>query len=395
MNGALYTYSTTQPQAVASVGSATYSYDANGNMTNNAGQGLTWDLENRPTAIGAENYVYDGDGNRIEINLGTSTATASYYLGDKLVATRASSTLTYLHQDNLGSTCVTSSSTGALISSIKYTPFGTTRSGSVSTDKQFTGQRLDGTGLYYYNARYYNPAIGRFVSADSVIQSLENPQTLNRYSYVQNNPLKTNDPTGHFPLRALISNVAKVAVAAAVVVGAMAVAVSNPALAPTMLGIAVNTAVYTVTNIKNLSLKGIAVSAFTGAIAGTAYGAFAPLGLLGASFGGALGSGLGTMIDEGLDGEKLDLKTIGTNSGFGFIFGAGVYGVEMSSGGFGESEAGNEYSYPNGDTAPPPDDAPNIQTSKPATSGGVIAVTTIETTHDYIETDADRFFNGE
>jgi hypothetical protein len=51
--------------------------------------------------------------------------------------------------------------------------------------------------LYYYNARYYDPAIGRFISADSIIQDFANPQSYNRYSYVQNNPLKYIDPSGN------------------------------------------------------------------------------------------------------------------------------------------------------------------------------------------------------
>jgi RHS repeat-associated protein len=53
--------------------------------------------------------------------------------------------------------------TGDSLGAIKYLPFGETRSGSVPTDKLFTGQRLDDTGLYYYNARYYDPTIGRFI----------------------------------------------------------------------------------------------------------------------------------------------------------------------------------------------------------------------------------------
>ena len=65
------------------------------------------------------------------------------------------------------------------------------------TDKKFTGQRLDGTGLYYYSARYYDPQIGRFISADTIIPDPANPQSLDRYSYVLNNPLKYVDPSGH------------------------------------------------------------------------------------------------------------------------------------------------------------------------------------------------------
>ena len=64
---------------------------------------------------------------------------------------------------------------------------------------KFTGQRLDAeTGLYYFNARYYDAAIGRFIQPDSYVQSPGNPQMLNRYSYALNNPVQFNDPSGHF-----------------------------------------------------------------------------------------------------------------------------------------------------------------------------------------------------
>jgi len=72
--------------------------------------------------------------------------------------------------------------------------------GTLGTDKRFTGQRLDNTGLYYYGARYYDPTIGRFISADSIVHNYGNPQSLNRYSYCLDNPLKYIDPTGHSPV---------------------------------------------------------------------------------------------------------------------------------------------------------------------------------------------------
>ena len=56
---------------------------------------------------------------------------------------------------------------------------------------------MDSTGLYYYGARYYDPEIGRFITADTIIQSPYDPQTFNRYTYCRNNPLKYIDPTGH------------------------------------------------------------------------------------------------------------------------------------------------------------------------------------------------------
>lgn len=81
---------------------------------------------------------------------------------------------------------------------LKYYPFGESRNSpqNSATDILFTGQRLDGSGLYYYGARYYDPSIGRFISADVIIQNMSNPQSLNRYSYCTNNPLKYTDPTG-------------------------------------------------------------------------------------------------------------------------------------------------------------------------------------------------------
>ena len=107
--------------------------------------------------------------------------------------------LSYVHQDSLGSTSVTSDCTGDLASTISYFPFGLTRfsTGTSPTDKLFTGQRLDSTGLYYYGARYYDPEMGRFISADTIVPNPMNPQSLNRYSYCLNNPLRYIDPSGH------------------------------------------------------------------------------------------------------------------------------------------------------------------------------------------------------
>ena len=67
-----------------------------------------------------------------------------------------------------------------------------------STELNYTGQRKDaGTGLLFYNARYYDPVLARFMSSDTIAPNYSNPQTRNRYTYVLNNPLKYTDPTGH------------------------------------------------------------------------------------------------------------------------------------------------------------------------------------------------------
>ncbi len=71
------------------------------------------------------------------------------------------------------------------------------KSGALPTDRLFTGQRLEETGLYFYNARYYDPVTGRFLSPDSWVQSTWAPQNLNRYTYVRNNVLNRVDSTGY------------------------------------------------------------------------------------------------------------------------------------------------------------------------------------------------------
>jgi len=170
---------TNYKHAVTGVGSTSYVYDANGNMTTRGSQTMTWDVENRLlTVTGGASFVYDGDGNRTkkteggqtvlylnqfyEKNLSTGIITTSYYFGGKLVAQRQNTTLTYVQQDSLSSTSVVSDSSGNSSSTIRYFSFGSTRytTGTIPTDKKFTGQRLDATGLYYYNARYYDANIG-------------------------------------------------------------------------------------------------------------------------------------------------------------------------------------------------------------------------------------------
>ncbi|MGI2336857.1 MAG: LamG-like jellyroll fold domain-containing protein [Dehalogenimonas sp.] len=192
-------------------------------LTDSSGNGLNGTISGATYTTGfgfpgggiIAQYIYDGDGKRIkktesgqtivyinqyfEKNLTTGTVTTSYYLGGRLVAEREGTDLRYIHQDSLNSSTLVTDDTGAEDSSMKFTPFGECRNstGDLATDKLFTGQRLDSTGLYYYGARYYDPAIGRFISADTIVQSLIDPQFLNRYQYGRNNPLKWIDPSGH------------------------------------------------------------------------------------------------------------------------------------------------------------------------------------------------------
>ena len=93
------------------------------------------------------------------------------------------------------------SASGNPVESSNYEPFGGMRShtGTDTSSYKFTDQEFDAeSGLYNYDARLYDPIIGRFISPDSIIPQPFNPQSLNRYSYCINNPLRYTDPTGHY-----------------------------------------------------------------------------------------------------------------------------------------------------------------------------------------------------
>jgi len=68
---------------------------------------------------------------------------------------------------------------------------------TLPTDYRFTGQKLDGTGLVYMNARYYDPQLGTFISPDSLVPDATSLADYNRYLYAHGNPMRYNDPSGH------------------------------------------------------------------------------------------------------------------------------------------------------------------------------------------------------
>ena len=114
---------------------------------------------------------------------------------------RIGSTFYYVLKDHLDSANVVTDSSGTIVGEDRFYPFGETRftTGTMFTDKLFTGQRsyTSDFGLYYYGSRWYDPALGRFIQPDSIVPNPANPQDLNRFSYVRNNPLRYIDPTGH------------------------------------------------------------------------------------------------------------------------------------------------------------------------------------------------------
>ena len=113
---------------------------------------------------------------------------------------RQGDAVTYLHTDHLGTVSIATNQSQVVLARTLNLPYGGVRwtSGTMPTDWGYTGQKEPiGTGLVYLHARFYAPATGRFLSADTIVQNWSDPQHLNRYTYVRNNPTNLTDPTGH------------------------------------------------------------------------------------------------------------------------------------------------------------------------------------------------------
>jgi RHS repeat-associated protein len=226
LSATAYTYPTSgassvRPHAVSTAGAYSYTYDANGNMLTGAGRTYTWNSENKPLTIvqggTTTTFVYDGDGGRVKKNDGSTitryigklyecdNANCTRFIwaeGARIATIPSSGAINYWHGDHLGSSSVITDSTGAKVEALTYYPYGATRTNlpgtPVNVPYKYTGQELDAsTGLYDYGARLYDPMLGRFIGADSIVPDHDNPQDLNRYTYAGNNPFRYIDPSGH------------------------------------------------------------------------------------------------------------------------------------------------------------------------------------------------------
>ncbi len=239
------------PQSVASAtydaadqqltfGGQTLTYDQNGNLTSDGTNTYTWNARNQLVAINGAgltasfgydglgrrqtktinstttDFLYDGPNPVQELSGGTALANTLAGLGVDEYFTRTDSagTRAFL-TDALGSTVALTDPAGAVQTQYTYEGFGaTTTSGPTSTNPfQYTGRENDGTGLYYYRARYYLPSVERFLSEDPILAVRCLQQTfpdlaprfspkpkasgpLNAYAYVGNNPIGFTDPSG-------------------------------------------------------------------------------------------------------------------------------------------------------------------------------------------------------
>jgi RHS repeat-associated protein len=205
-------------------------YDAAGSVTkDNVGNTPTYDQENRISTVAGYTYYYDADGRRMEKTTGstatmywlgpsgtlTETSLAGtineeyiYFNGERLARVdRPSGTIHYYFSDQLGSASVIASPTALVQEQYFYYPYGGMQSstGSDPNNYKFTGKERDAeSGLDNFGARYFASTMGRFMSPDWAARPTAvpyavfgDPQSLNLYTYVRNDPVSRADADGH------------------------------------------------------------------------------------------------------------------------------------------------------------------------------------------------------
>ena len=199
------------------------SVNAAGATTARGADSFTYDQANRlktATVAGTtETSIYDGDGVRFSRQVGAGPVTRyvsdvnaglpvtiddgtrKYVWGLGLAYAVAGTAIELYHTDRLGSIRAVSDATGAVIATYRTDEFGvpTSSTGSVGSPFRYTGEPLDASGLTYLRARHYDPSIGRFMTRDTWAGGGASPLSLNRFSYVENNPLSLADPSGLKP----------------------------------------------------------------------------------------------------------------------------------------------------------------------------------------------------
>ena len=209
---------------------ASYKYNADGLRTSKTVDGKTI------------NHIWDGN-KQIVVDMDDSDwySAEVYVRGTNLLAKfskqsgNVKTDYQYYTQNAHGDVVNLTDSTGAITKSYKYDAFGVEQNidDSDSNAFRYCGEYYDSeSGTIYLRARYYDPTIGRFISRDSYAGEINDPLSLNFYTYCENNPIYGIDPNGHFKL----PNWAKVAIGAAATVAA--VAITGGAAAPILLSVA-------------------------------------------------------------------------------------------------------------------------------------------------------------
>jgi len=221
-----------------------FCYDAAGNLLDEIAcppnnHTFVYNAEGQLLYTAGYSYLYDGDGQRVAKctstgqsstcptsstgtiylrNLGNESALETdlsgnvqneyiFFNGNRLVRSDSSSALHYYFHNHLATTEVVTNAVGSTPpqQDVDYTPYGIVIDGTPSEHYLFTGKERDAeSGLDNFGARYNGSSLGRFMTPDWAAKptnvpyaSFGNPQSLNLYSYVNNNPTTTRDPDGH------------------------------------------------------------------------------------------------------------------------------------------------------------------------------------------------------
>jgi RHS repeat-associated protein len=217
-------YNTTTNQVSSGV-TPTPTYDANGNQLTSTPATLTWNALNLPITVNSTTATYDAMGRMVEKGVGGTYTQFVYRPSGAMLAVYSGSLtkgtiplpggsaavynaigLNYIrHKDWLGSSRLTTTWAHAVYSKEAYAPFGETYNEAGTPDRSFTGQDQNvatgagGNGAYDFLFRKYDPSAGRWLSPDPAgwsSVSEADPQSLNRYAYVENQPMNATDPNG-------------------------------------------------------------------------------------------------------------------------------------------------------------------------------------------------------
>lgn len=326
--GVTFTYAAHRPVKGTEQGNTVYSasYDANGNLTSrvtaDGKMSLTWDAANRLSQVTSgttgspllSNLLYDQDGRRLRKV--DANGVTSYYPDPAFVVTSVGGTVQYtknllaagtpvaaittvasgqpvtppagtptpgtlyFHSDHLGSTSITTDAAGKLSTRMAYRPYGAVFSPATSGPDnflpKFQGTELDeASALFYFRARYYDPAVGRFISPDTQLASqVYQVDAFNRFAFAVNNPVTFVDPTGHNVWQSIIGALIG---AVEVIAGVAIDVISDGALESVggaLIGAGVNGIIYSATSSKNFSWKQYGIQQGMGAVMGLMTGGF-------------------------------------------------------------------------------------------------------------------------
>jgi RHS repeat-associated protein len=200
-------------------------WDANGNLLTQGSNEYTWDAANHLISANidgvASTFAYNGLGQRTEqtvdgltteyvldvagglpeVIIATTGGASTYYVQvqGQILAQQEGGAWAYVLPDHLGSVRQLADAGGQATLAQSFDPFGSLfeRAGTGASEFGYTGEQEDtGTDLLFLRARYYDRAMGRFLSKDIFPGRPDSPQSLNGWSYVEGNPINRLDPSG-------------------------------------------------------------------------------------------------------------------------------------------------------------------------------------------------------